>query len=312
VRRSAAALASLSLLLLSTGALADGPPDSAACVDAYSKAQTLRNEKKFVEARAAMLVCAQPSCKDFIVRDCTEWLDQVRSALPTVVAMAADPAGNPLLDVKVTMDGAPFVDKIDGRSVEVDPGPHKFTFTMADGTTADKTVVVAEGEHDKRVAVTLGKAPASTTPTAAPVAAPAAAPAGGPAQPAPESGGAGGGSAMSEKRSPLKLIGLASAGVGVAGLAVGSVFGIVALSKKSSASSGPLPCNSSGMCQSLESKQSWSDAQSAANLSTIFFIAGGVLAAGGVALWALAPTEYVQVSPTVGFESAGLEVKGAW
>jgi hypothetical protein len=283
--------------VLTDPAQADGP-DGAKCVDAYSKAQTLRNDKKLVEARAALLTCAQPTCKDFIVKDCTEWLDQIRSALPSVVAVAADPAGNSLIDVKVTMDGAPFVDKIDGRSVEVNPGPHSFRFQMADGTTADKQVMVAEGEHDKKVSVTLGNAPAGATPTPTPAA-------GGTA---PAAGGEG--AALSERRSPWKLVGLATAGVGLAGLATGSIFGIVAMSKKSTANSDG--CLSNGHCPTHDGVSALNGASSAASLSTVFFIIGGVLTAGGVAVWALAPSQYVQVQPSVGFGTAGLDVKGAW
>jgi hypothetical protein len=293
------ALSGLSLLLLSSVGWADGAPDSAACVDAYSKAQTLRNDKKLVEARAALLTCAQPSCKDFIVRDCTDWLEQVRTGLPTVVAVAIDAAGNALVDVKVTVDGAPFQDKIDGRAVPLNPGVHAFKFEAADGTKAEKQIIVAEGEHEKRISVTLGNAAAAppagaAAPTAS--AAPAAAPAGG------ETG------ALSEQKSPWKLVGLAAAGVGIAGLATGSVFGIVAMSKKNSASS----CDSTAHCTKPEDVAAMKDAGSAASLSTIFFIAGGVLAAGGIAIWAIAPSRYVQASPTVGLGSAGIEVKGAW
>ena len=90
-------------------------------------------------------MCVQPSCKDFIVKDCSDWLGEVKTALPTVVPVAVDPTGNALVDVKVSMDGAQLVAKIDGRSVEVNPGLHSFVFEMADGTKAQKNVLVAEG-----------------------------------------------------------------------------------------------------------------------------------------------------------------------
>ena len=112
---TAGALAVLTFMALSAPARADGP-DASSCVDAYSKAQTLRNERKLVEARQSLLVCAQPTCKDFIIKDCTDWLDQVKAALPSIVLVANDAAGNALVNVKVTMDGAPLVTKIDGRS----------------------------------------------------------------------------------------------------------------------------------------------------------------------------------------------------
>jgi hypothetical protein len=42
------------------------------------------------------------------------------------------------------------------------------------------------------------------------------------------------------------------------------------------------------------------------------FIAGGVLAAGGITLFAVAPSSSVQVAPAVGLGSAGLTVQGGF
>jgi hypothetical protein len=291
-------------MALSAPAWGDGP-DASSCVDAYSKAQTLRNERKLVEARQSLLVCAQPTCKDFIVKDCTDWLDQVKSALPSVVPVANDAAGNGIFNVKVSMDGAPLVAKIDGRSVEVNPGPHTFVFENADGTKQQKDVLVAEGEKEKRVTVSFGggggAAPAggATAPAASP-----AAPAGGTAATAstespPDTG--------PHKSSPLKLVGLVTAGLGVVGLGVGTVFGISAMGDKNDAH-----CTSSSVCMSNADAQKLKDAGSAASLSTIMFIAGGVLVAGGITLFAVAPSSSVKVAPAVGLGSAGLTVQGGF
>jgi hypothetical protein len=309
VKRSAraGALAVFTSMALSAPAWADGP-DASSCVDAYSKAQTQRNERKLVEARQSLLVCAQPTCKDFIVKDCTDWLDQVKAALPSIVPVALDAGGNAIFNVKVTMDGAQLVAKIDGRSVEVNPGPHTFVFeNAADGTKAQKDVLVAEGEHEKRISVTLGggggAAPAGG--------APAPAPAGGTAAAA---GGAAGGTPAGtppeeppHKSSPLKLVGLVTAGLGVVGLGVGAVFGLSAMGAKNDAH-----CTSSNVCSSNADAQKLKDAGNAATMSTVFFIAGGVLAAGGITLFAVAPSSSVQVAPTVGIGSAGLTVQGGF
>jgi hypothetical protein len=292
------------LTALSAPAWADGP-DASSCVDAYSKAQTLRNERKLVEARQSLLVCAQPTCKDFIVKDCTDWLDQVKAALPSIVPVALDAGGNAVFNVKVTMDGTQLVAKIDGRSVEVNPGPHTFVFENADGTKAQKDVLVSEGEHEKRISVTLGGGggaapaggaapPAGGTPAAAGAAA-SGTPAGTPPEGPPH------------KSSPLKLAGLVTAGLGVVGLGVGGVFGLSAMGDKNDSH-----CTSSNVCSSSADAQKLKDAGSAATMSTIFFIAGGVLAAGGITLFAVAPSSSVQVAPTVGLGSAGLTVQGGF
>lgn len=249
--------------------------ESPSCPDAYTRAQTLRNDHKLLDARAALRICVQPTCKDFIVKGCTTWLAQVEASMPSVVPVATDASGNDLPGVKVSMDGAPLLEKIDGRSVDVDPGTHTFAFEASDGTKGEKQVVVAEGEKGKRIAVTLG----SPAPT------PAAATA---REPVTTSSGP-----------PWKTIGLVTAGVGVVGLAVGSVFGAMAAGG----------CSNS-VCATQADKNK---AGTNADLSTGFFVAGGVLAASGVTMWLLAPKKSsMQVSPSAMNGGAGFVVKGVW
>ncbi|MGH7439224.1 MAG: hypothetical protein ACRENE_26360, partial [Polyangiaceae bacterium] len=145
----------------------------------------------------------------------------------------------------------------------------------------------------------------------------AAAPAGGAAAGA-AAGGASPGDASTpadaepHKGSPLKLAGMVAAGLGVVGLGVGAVFGLTAMSDKSGAH-----CTSSNVCPDSGSAQKLKDAGSAATMSTVFFIAGGVLAAGGVALWLGAPSgssskTAVQIAPAIGLGSAGLTMQGGF
>jgi hypothetical protein len=53
-----------------------------------------------------------------------------------------------------------------------------------------------------------------------------------------------------------------------------------------------------------------SEAVNAGNVSTVAFIAGGVLAAGGAALFLFAPSGHVQAVPAVGTRDAGFIVRG--
>jgi hypothetical protein len=315
VRHRAAVLSAVTLLSMAGAARADAPaPTGMTCSDAYTSAQTLRNARKLVEARAALRVCAQSTCKDFIVKDCVEWLDQVEDSLPSVVPMATDPQGNELLDVKVSMDGSVLTEKIDGRSIEIDPGPHTFVFATADGKTVEKQVIVAEGEHGKRIAVVLGtpppSPPGSPTPVGppAPGAAPQSAgpsaattPAGQPTAPVTESG------ESSSSGNALRVVGVTAASVGLAGLAAGSIFGVLASSDKSSAH-----CTASSVCPTPGAVQTLRDAGSMASASTIFFIAGGLLTAGGLTMWLAAPSGRIEARPAIGPTGAGAVVTGAW
>jgi hypothetical protein len=250
------------------------------------RAQTLRNDRKLIQARDALRMCAQPSCKDFIVKDCAAWLDQVQASLPTVVPVATDAAGIDIPGVRVWLDGKILIEKIEGRSVEVDPGTHVFTFEAPDGTKTDKQAIVAEGEKGKRIVATLGKPPASPTGAAAGVT-------------QSPSTSEGGGSAW-------KTIGIVTASVGVVGIGVGSFFGLRAMSEKSDSG-----C-ADNQCPNDAAANTWRSAKDAGNLSTIFFVAGGALAAGGLTLFALAPRARVDVAPSVGSGTAAMVLKGTW
>ena len=155
--------------------------DKGACLDASSKGQILRNTHTLVEARDQLQICAQQGCPGVVQSDCATWLAQVESEIPTVIVSAKNGAGAELIDVKVSFDGTPLLNKLDGIAVPVDPGLHAFHFEAADGTARDQTVLVRQGQHDQLVAVVLGSpatapgAIASTPRLAAPAApAPAA------------------------------------------------------------------------------------------------------------------------------------------
>ena len=84
----------------------------------------------------------------------------------------------------------------------------------------------------------------------------------------------------------LRTVGLVTAGLGVVGLAVGTVYGITAIGKKSDAG-----CSSEKVCPNQDAANTFRDATSAGTTSTIFFAAGTVLTAVGVTLYFVAPKE---------------------
>ncbi len=107
--------------------------------------------------------------------------------------------------------------------------------------------------------------------------------------------------------SSLRTVSLVLGGVGVVGIGVGAVFGIMALGAKSDAkadcSSDFARCNQAGL-GNLDS------ASSKATVSTISFIAGGTLLAGGVLFYVLAPkshetTSAWKVTPRFGVNDHG-------
>jgi serine/threonine-protein kinase len=110
--------------------------------------------------------------------------------------------------------------------------------------------------------------------------------------------------------SPLRSAGLVAGAAGVVGLGVGTVFGVLAVSKKSDADSSG--CNGDQCTASAATTRD--GARSDANVSTVAFVVGALLAAGGVTAWLLAPRSDapLAVVPSAGPNDAGLLVRGTF
>jgi hypothetical protein len=261
----------LSVAVLAASMVASRPcgaDDKSACLAATEHGQFLRVAHKLVEAREEFLRCARAECPPLVQQDCASWLAEVDKSLPTLVITAKDATGADLVDVNVTVDGEPLVGRLDGAALAVNPGDHAFHFALADGRTLDKQYIVLQGQKDQRLAVAWAPTPARTGPP--PVVAPVAA---APARAADPAG---------HRR---RVLGVVVASAGLAGLAVGALFGGVALSSWSSVNS---VCPSHRDCPS----QALSDHDNAVTFSTVSdvgFIAGGVLVASGLALYLTAP-----------------------
>jgi hypothetical protein len=281
------------LLLTAAPAFAD---DKAACLDAASKGQTLRDAHKLVEARDLFRRCARQQCPAMVQQDCGNWLGEVERDLPTVVVTAKDSRGGDLAQVQVSVDGQPLVTNLDGEAVPVNPGPHVFHFETADGAQLDQHVLVKAGEKNQAIAVVLAGKPAVLPPpsaTPAPTSPPVE-----PSAPPPTEGA-----------SAWKSVGWVLGGIGAAGLGVGAVFGVIAIGDK-----GGAHCDANNVCD----PGSISGLKSAARVSDIGLIGGGALLVGGAALVLLAPSRgperaaAFQITPTWTANGGGIAVGRTW
>jgi hypothetical protein len=284
------------MMLLSPALFAD---ERAACLDAASKGQRMHDNHQLVEAREQFRICAAARCPAVVRADCTRWLEGVEAALPTVVVTAKTATGTDVIAAKVSVDGRPFVDELDGRAVPVDPGAHTFHLETADGVALDQVVVVREGEQSQPVALVLPGHGVPSPASAPSPAAPALAPVEPASAPAPSSS------------TPWRALGWGLGGAGVVGLGVGIVFGLAASSDKSDAH-----CNSSGQCLSGP----LADARHAAVGADVALIAGGALLAGGVTLLLVGPRNHAngedpraaQLRMVPGVGSGSLVLDGSW
>jgi hypothetical protein len=252
---------------------ADGGPSTPTkdqCIAANGQAQSLRREGKFAQARAALATCVDPHCPKLVSADCASRLDELDRAQPTVLFDVKDADGHDLASVRLDIDGQPATAPLDGTAIAVDPGQHTFRFQTEGQPAATEMLVIQEQEKGRREHVTLGTpaAVASSTPTSATEAAPP----------------------PRETHSMRRTVGLVVGGVGVAGVAAGAVFGLLASSAKSDyeAHCGSNIHQPAGACDST-GISGHQDASTKATLSTAFFVGGGVLVAAGAVVFFTAP-----------------------
>jgi len=280
------------VLCIGSGEALAVDPTTADCLGASDAAIRLNNEHKLRAARAQLLVCAAESCPVDIRKECASRVDEINTAIPTIIFQAKDGTGADVLVVKASMDGEVIAERLEGTALSIDPGSHTFVFETAGQAPVREQLVIQQGEKDRRERVVFGPTPgpvASPGPTAAPASALGS---------------------TAESPSPglgtQRILAIVAGGVGVVGLGIGTVVGVVALSQKSDAQNA---CPGS-QCTTQDGVNKWSDAASTGNFSTIALIIGGVGVAGAAVLWFTAPS--VGSSTQVGFGPGTVQLRGTW
>lgn len=229
-------------------------------------------------------------------------IDAIRPRLPRIrVRVAAENRALP--GFRVSRDDIIVGEAQWGESVPVDPGTRTLA-ARADGyaswtTTVDVPAAASETTVDVPV---LEKEEAAAAPAPE-----------GPPDPAKTPG-----AEQRERSHPddptrgdtQRTIGVTLGAIGVVGVAVGSVFGLLAISKQSEADRECRPpdgtrCSAAGV-------EAGKDGTTFGDVSTIAFIAGGALLVGGAALYFSAPdpTKKIGLAPTFGPSRAGLALGG--
>jgi hypothetical protein len=287
-------------------------PTKQECFSSSQSGQELQRAGKLRDARAEFITCSSASCPAMVRADCAQHVDEVNRAIPSVVVEATDGDGNDLGAVKVAVDGAPLLERLDGRPVEVDPGEHKFTFAYAGRAPIEKSFLIREGEKGRHERIVF----AASKPIAAAAPASAAAPAPAPASAPPPTVRAPPPSpppvASASPASTQRIVSFALAGAGVVGIGVGSAFGLMASSSYNQART---DCGT-GCSATSKARSEKSTADGDATVSTVSFIAGGAALAAGVVLFFTAPNGRegkappVSVLPGIGPSSASLLLTG--
>jgi len=294
IHRPLAACLFAVLVLVPARASADSSDSSVdRCVDANTRAQGLRHDGKLGEAREQLKICADASCPGLVRDDCTQLLDDLDRAQPTIVFDVKDADGHDLTDVQVVVDGHPFADRLDGVALAADPGAHTFTFTATGRPQVVQQVVVREGEKNRRESIVL-KGLESREANQVPGARPP--PRVLPARAPPE--GIGG------QRMGALIVGAA----GVAALGAGGALALVARSKSddSDALCPGTRCPSPEALTMNREALRWGDA------ATVLVVSGAAGVGAAAALWLTARSSSGRSSIAVAVSGTAFSVRGTW
>ncbi|HEY4158370.1 MAG TPA: hypothetical protein VGM29_09740 [Polyangiaceae bacterium] len=226
-------------------------------------------------------------------QDASTDLDVLTPRIPSVVIQLQ---GSAAAGAGVSIDGVVVSSALVGEPCPLDPGKHVIEAQSSAGR-ARSEVTIAEGES-KPVVLSLQAAdtrglwlPASTPAANPPVGAVAA--------PPPKDSAASGPGLGTQK-----TLAIASGGIGVVGVAVGSIFGLQAMSNHADAKG---HC-AGAACSDSAGFTSAQDAYKDGTISTVAFAVGLVGLAGGAALWFTAkPNE-----TAVGLAPGMIQLRRTW
>lgn len=305
-------LLSSNLVIARTALAADAAPNGAkpSAEDLFQQARVLVEQGRYEEACPKLEEShrLEPAVgTQFNLADCYEHVGRTASAHTTFVKVAAiaraagkfereklaneraralEPAlakvhfavkaNAPGLEIR--LDDAPLTRQDWQSSLAVDPGSHHVVATAPNHRTFEATVVAkASSTVEVDVPELVDLRPTATTP-------------------APQAS------------SSQRTLALVTGGAGIVALGVGATFGILSLSHHSNAENACASDVYQFRCPTENGASEWNSARTTGNVSTIGFIAGGVLLAGAAVLWFTAPRSHTRV----GASASGLVAAGTF
>ncbi len=238
-----------------------------------------RTASAWTEFRSAEGLARERSDKRAeVARGRAQTLEPRLDRLTITVAPTVPQAG-----LQILRDGTAVSTEEWGLAVPVDPGDH--VVVVSSPGHASRTIPAHVGPEAPTAAVRIDRLDDATptpSPTPAPVPSPAPAPIPESTSPAPETP-----RPASDPAATRRWVGVGVAVAGVAGVALGAVFGLGAKSKLAQSNQDD-HCDKADTCDptGLALRH---DASSAATLSTVMFVVGGVALAGGAVLYFTAP-----------------------
>jgi serine/threonine-protein kinase len=243
---------------------------------------------------AAMAMNAGQAEREKVARGKAAALEPKLMRLKITVQREAESAG-----AEVKRDGAVIAPALWGSSVPLDPGKHVISANAPSCEPWTVTIVLDQPGNTVTVDVPplLEKKPGTAAPPPPP---PQVTPPPLPVAPPPPG--------VPAARPWQRPLGIAATGVGAVGLGLGVAFGFLAKSAFDASNAAGGGCDAKTDVCNQAGLDKRSGAVNKGNVGTGVFIAGAVLAAGGVVLWATAPSAPAQV----GLGPGSIAVRGSF
>jgi serine/threonine-protein kinase len=231
---------------------------------------------------AAMAMNAGQAEREKVARGKAAALEPKLMRLKVTVQPAAQSAG-----AEVKRDGAVIAPALWGAAVPLDPGKHVISASAPGREPWEVTVVLDQAGNTVTVDVPplLEKKGGAVAPPPPPP--PTDTPPPPPVKPPP--------SETPAPRPWQRPLGIAATSVGAVGLGLGVAFGFMAKSAFNASNAPGGGCSAATDVCTQAGLDQRSNAVMKGNVGTGVFVAGAVLAAGGVVLWATAPSAPAQV-----------------
>lgn len=221
--------------------------------------------------------------------------ERIAALAPKLSRLTVSVAAGAPADLQITVDGSTWSPAMLGVAVPVDPGPHVITARASSRRPWSTTITVRRDADAESVLVpVLESSEGPATP--------------GPPSPASE--------ATPGTAHPLRTAAWIAGGVGLAGVAVGAVFGVLAVGQWNQQKS---DCGSAATCTSRpDALSAHSAVVTDGAVSTVGFIAGGALIGAAVVVLLTtpggepSPSSSVAVVPALGPSGATLGLQGAF
>lgn len=140
------------------------------CVAQHDSARQFRLGEQWQSARTAMTSCADERCPLAIASDCRAWLDELATAMPTlIIVIEGDESAARHSAVRVELDGASVELKDPPSPIELLPGAHQLRFELSGEPEVVLNFTLRKGEKNHIARVHFDPPKAAQSPAPAPV-----------------------------------------------------------------------------------------------------------------------------------------------